>query len=86
VYQGQHHYGFWIYNGSGRQYLQPLLARISQTLLDQSKPPQAINPAAAEAPGTGNYGFSGGYSVAMKSVELTKKGKETISFAVRTVV
>ncbi|WP_315803035.1 hypothetical protein [Bradyrhizobium sp. SZCCHNS3002] len=68
------------------KYLQPLLARISSTLLDQSKPPPTINPAAAEAPGTGNYGFSGGYSVAMKRVELTKKGKEKINFAVRTVV
>ncbi|MQU92894.1 hypothetical protein [Sinorhizobium meliloti] len=68
------------------KYLQPLLARINQELLDSSKPPERIDPASAHRPDAGGRGISGGYSVAMKKIELTKSGEETIEFNVRTIV
>lgn len=65
------------------KHLEPILNRINQELVEHTKPPEKIEPSKApKAKATGRF-FSASYSVAIKDVELVKKGKEVIDFNVR---
>jgi hypothetical protein len=61
-------------------YLQPILKRINDELLEQFKPPPHIDPAVAPSVSAGGYFASASYSVAVKNVSLIKHGTETIDF------
>jgi hypothetical protein len=61
-------------------YLQPILKRINDELLEQFKPPPHIDPATAPPASAGGYFGGATYSVAVKDVSLVKHGTETIDF------
>jgi hypothetical protein len=62
------------------KYLQPLLTRINQEIVDRFAPPERIDPARAAAPSAGGVFGGAGYSVALKRVEQVRRGRETINF------
>lgn len=63
------------------EYLQPIVKRINDGVLEFFKPPSKIDPAVAPATGGGAGWFaSGSYSVAVKDVSLVKTGVERIDF------
>jgi hypothetical protein len=67
------------------KYLQPILARINQQLLDIKPPPQ-ITPAQAQLGQKGGFFGGGNYAVAFKSGADTLSGTEEISMKVRSIV
>ncbi|HEV7573526.1 MAG TPA: hypothetical protein VGQ21_18675 [Thermoanaerobaculia bacterium] len=68
------------------KYLQPILARINDELIEASRPPAQIDPASASAPSAGGWLGSAGYSVAIKDVKKVKRGSETWTMTVQQIV
>jgi hypothetical protein len=64
------------------KYLQPILKRINDEILEASKPPEKINPAEAPKPSAGGW-FSAGYSSATVRANYNIEKVETINFSVR---
>lgn len=61
--------------------LDPILERINKELIEKMSPPDKVDPAKADEPSYGAGMFSGsGSSYAMKSKNVVKTGKESISF------
>ncbi|KQR29877.1 hypothetical protein ASF91_13535 [Rhizobium sp. Leaf155] len=67
-------------------YLQPILKRINDQVLENSKPPPPVSPAAAQAPNADGYFGGAGYSVATKSVSQLKILTEEIDFRQQSIV
>jgi len=67
-------------------YLQPLLKRINDELIEDMKPPSEVDPAKADDPGTAGYFGGVGYAVAMKSVTKVKHGNEVIDYRFQKIV
>jgi hypothetical protein len=67
-------------------YLQPILKRINDEILEVTKPPERIEPAQATTPSTGGFFGGVGYSVAMKDVNEVKDLVETIDFRQQSIV
>lgn len=67
-------------------YLQPILKRINDQILETQKPPVAIDPAQAPPPSGGGYFGSAAYSVAMKEVSKVKTQVEEIDFRQQSIV
>lgn len=65
------------------KYLQPIVKRINDEILQTFQPPREISPAVANAVKAGGYFGSAGYSVATKQESQLKQLKETINFRVR---
>ncbi|NEI66481.1 hypothetical protein [Rhizobium leguminosarum] len=61
-------------------YLQPILKRINDELLEDFKPPPHIDPAVAPSVSSGGYFGGASYSVGVKSVSESKHGTERIDF------
>lgn len=69
------------------KYLQPILKRINDEILQDFQPPPKIDPAVAPATGGGGGWFaSGSYSVAVKNVSIVKQSTETIDFNYSKVI
>jgi len=64
-------------------YLQPILNRINQEILEAFKPPEKFDLAKTTAPNVSGRWIGLGYSVAVKDFKKVKKGKETIDFSIR---
>lgn len=62
------------------KFLQPILKRINDELIQEFQPPPQINPAVAPQASSGGYFASGSASVAVKNVSLIKTGSERIDF------
>ncbi len=67
-------------------YLQPLLKRINDELLEELKPPSYVDPAKADRPEAGGFFGGVGYSVSVKNATKVKKGREVIDFRVQRIV
>ena len=67
-------------------YMQPILKRINDELLEQMKPPSYAEAAKAEVPGSGGFFGGVGYSVAIKNESKVKKGTEEFDFRVQSIV
>jgi hypothetical protein len=65
------------------KYLQPILQRINSEMVENMKPPDQVNPAAAPDPDAGGYFGGAGYSVSVKNETQRRHGTEDISFYVR---
>jgi hypothetical protein len=77
---------------NGAKYLEMILNRINNELLEAMKPPDKVPEAAAGDPTpdksildrlTGKFYAAGGYSVAIKDRKIVKKGKEKVTFRSR---
>jgi hypothetical protein len=68
------------------RYLQPILKRLNDEILEYTKPPEAIDPAKAASPSAGGYFGGAGYSVATKSVEKIRQIEEVIDFTHQSIV
>ncbi|OAD19217.1 hypothetical protein THIOM_005161, partial [Candidatus Thiomargarita nelsonii] len=64
-------------------YLQPILNRINQEILEAFKPPEKFDLAKTTAPNVSGRWIGLGYSVAVKDFKKVKKGKETFDFSIR---
>lgn len=67
------------------KYLQPILKRINDEIIEATKPPERINPAEAPAPSAGGW-FSAGYSQATVKANYTNEKEEVVSFKIRQSV
>src|SRR5262249_36555230 len=65
------------------KYLQPIVKRINDEILETFKPPSRIEPAHAAGNDKGGYFASANYSVAVKDVSNIHKLSETINFHIR---
>lgn len=64
-----------------QQVLDPILERINAELIEKTKAPEKVDPAAASNPkGTWGLFSSSNRSYAMKDKKVTKKGKEVMTF------
>lgn len=63
-------------------YLQPILNRINQEILETFKPPEKVEIASTSDLSVGEGWIGLGYSVAVKDFKNVKKGKETIDFTI----
>jgi hypothetical protein len=68
------------------KYLQPILARINEGLIEAAKPPKEIEPAKANPPSAGGWLGSVGYSVAIKDVTKRKSGTEVWQMTNQAIV
>jgi len=82
-----------VITGSGfkmedaNKYIEPMLNRINQEILENLKAPEKITPTEAGKPELSKAKFlTAGYSVAVKDVKKVKKGTETLTFDTREVV
>ncbi|KHD10699.1 hypothetical protein PN36_10465 [Candidatus Thiomargarita nelsonii] len=64
-------------------YLQPILNRINQEILEAFKLPEKFALASTSNPSISGRWFGFGYSVAVKDFKDVKKGKEIIDFSIR---
>lgn len=67
-------------------YLQPILKRINDQILENQRPPERINPAQAAPASAGGFFGGASYSVAMKSVSSIKTLTEEIDFRQQSIV
>lgn len=67
-------------------YLQPILKRINDQVLENQRPPDKIDPARASPGSTGGYFGGASYSVAMKSVSSISALTEEIDFRQQSIV
>jgi len=67
------------------KYLQPVVKRINDELLEAMKPPTQIDPAKATEPDAGGFFGGAGYSVATKNINLSGRGTETFKFNVQSI-
>ena len=66
-------------------YLQPIVKRLNDTILQDLTPPTKIDPAKAGTPDSGGFFGGAGYSVAIKDVKDVRKGSETWDFSFSSI-
>ncbi|ANL39254.1 hypothetical protein [Rhizobium phaseoli] len=67
-------------------YLQPILKRINDQILEDLKPPPKIDPARATSPGADGVFGGAGYSVAVKDISSVKTGSEVWDFTYSSIL
>ncbi len=67
-------------------YLQPIVKRLNDELLQQLQPPTKVDPATAATPDTSGLFGGAGYSVAVKDVSVVKKGSEVWDFSFSSII
>lgn len=67
-------------------YLQPIVKRLNDQLLQQLQPPSKIDPASVSTPSSSGFFGGAGYSVAVKDVSMVKKGSETWDFSFSSII
>jgi hypothetical protein len=69
------------------KYMQPILARINNELIEAVKPPPQVDPATAPTPSSGGgWWGSAGYSVAIKDVQKRKTGTEVWDMRIQSII
>ncbi len=68
------------------KYLEPILKRINDEMLQVASPPEKIDPAQAPDAGGGGWFGGGGSSLSIKNVAKNKKGKEVFKFDKQKII